>query len=1236
MHPLDEPRPGWNRRTSQSHHHRCFHDSTSSRLRTSWLFLFLLAFPCALLTDLLTASPVPLVHALKTEVRIDATEEEFPVVLATGAAISTPAPRPSPEGTLLVSTLDGTLHALDLRSGEYLWSFGAGSSLLHSSFEEKDATSAQQQQAKDRTRRTENDLEITRQQQQQQLEEQRRMEDGYDYEDETYDADGSPSNTIHSALLTPHEQLEADLHRDLSSGDLIFDQDEEEHTGHPHPERSRTAGGGRPMHRRSTGAQNGSSSPLMIPGVDGSLFYSGTHGLQRLPINVAELVEAAPFKTGDNTRYLGFKETNVFLIHRNTGALKRVFSPMHTHAFSLNEDCGEASSSSSSTADGGGCDPNLIWVAKTDLTVHAIDGRSRKLRWNVSISTYAPFDNTEGHGVGEWTDAELTEKGYPEIGVSVGGTVHAIDIVKQRVLWSQPLHSPVTSVFLVRPEEIPSADDDGSDGTSSSSDPPPSYTGDMIKLPHFYFDLDPDTPSTGSQGQDTLQAIVAHYHKARDLSQVTQFTYIGQTRQGLIYALPNPQPLSESSGGGYAVEGFGGGHGKGGGIRQWTKQDRPAISSSQAGGTGGSSGAIVLSNTHSTAGKVSYVSKQDVSIAGSDDPALADIPTTSSSSSSTSDCLPTSSRYPRCLIGFHPIDLRSGSETTPSSTTGENGGNQRLIDVSRDFYNQSVRPYDPTTTKGGNPATGSSGDDRNAVVVAKDDRSSSATGSTTKPKRPIRDQDYDDSNDSLIGDHHHDGIRLPREHHTRPFDPRPQQPQLLLPSPSLSFLQTLAVWWPLLATTIVVSVVTVWIMQRTMDRQRGSNNGSASGGGGGGKGKGKGKNRNNGGGSRSAAVIEATTEDDTVTEGDEKDDGGGGAPGEKGQSLTIAQKRRNKKELLRGAFVRQTSEPSPVPSGSPVLTSSPPVMSASPSTSGSLVQRRTHFSTYDLDALAPLPSATSNLLGVPAAGGSANSTATGGLTSVNGSNSGQSGESKAIRPRKHIQSRPDTQKLNSDAVSSSQSPQLNRVFTQAQANPDGSVTIGSMVLFPHQVLGTGSMGTVVYAGTFGGRPCAIKRLVKPFFGSLNAAQEISLLIQSDQHPNVLRYYAKEEDTSFIYLALELCAGTIQDLIEEDAASADDLAGEPKWPQETVKTILYGMMTGLAHLHSLHIVHRDLKPMNSTCMRHEGGVRACVRCERIYLCCMVTCCVLVFASLQSSSPSKVVSACPTWVSESNSP
>lgn len=128
-------------------------------------------------------------------------------------------------------------------------------------------------------------------------------------------------------------------------------------------------------------------------------------------------------------------------------------------------------------------------------------------------------------------------------------------------------------------------------------------------------------------------------------------------------------------------------------------------------------------------------------------------------------------------------------------------------------------------------------------------------------------------------------------------------------------------------------------------------------------------------------------------------------------------------------------------------------------------------------------------------------------------------------------------------------------------------TIGKMQIFSNVVLGTGSRGTVVYEGRFENRPVAIKRLVKPFFGEQNANKEIELLINSDNHPNVLRYHAKEEDTNFIYIALEKCNSSLMNLDPDTFTTGDTIS------------VLRHILLGLAHLHSLNIVHRDLKPAN---------------------------------------------------------
>lgn len=96
----------------------------------------------------------------------------------------------------------------------------------------------------------------------------------------------------------------------------------------------------------------------------------------------------------------------------------------------------------------------------------------------------------------------------------------------------------------------------------------------------------------------------------------------------------------------------------------------------------------------------------------------------------------------------------------------------------------------------------------------------------------------------------------------------------------------------------------------------------------------------------------------------------------------------------------------------------------------------------------------------------------------------------------------------------------NAVFTgdQAQADtqpqpqgrlrehPDGTREIGNLSISP-TVLGYGSSthGTVVFAGDFGGRPVAVKRLLVQFHDV--ALKEVDAFIASDEHPNVLRCVA---------------------------------------------------------------------------------------------------------------------------------
>lgn len=122
-----------------------------------------------------------------------------------------------------------------------------------------------------------------------------------------------------------------------------------------------------------------------------------------------------------------------------------------------------------------------------------------------------------------------------------------------------------------------------------------------------------------------------------------------------------------------------------------------------------------------------------------------------------------------------------------------------------------------------------------------------------------------------------------------------------------------------------------------------------------------------------------------------------------------------------------------------------------------------------------------------------------------------------------------------------------------------------------EVLGFGSSGTVVVKGRFQNRVVAVKRLVVELVHL--ASQEISLLESADDHPNVIRYFYKEQRDKFLYIALELCPASLGDIVE-NPEQWKDLAVRLE-PKKAVSQIA----SGIGHLHSLGIVHRDIKPPN---------------------------------------------------------
>lgn len=138
-----------------------------------------------------------------------------------------------------------------------------------------------------------------------------------------------------------------------------------------------------------------------------------------------------------------------------------------------------------------------------------------------------------------------------------------------------------------------------------------------------------------------------------------------------------------------------------------------------------------------------------------------------------------------------------------------------------------------------------------------------------------------------------------------------------------------------------------------------------------------------------------------------------------------------------------------------------------------------------------------------------------------------------------------------------------------------TLKIDNNLVITDKVLGYGSHGTVVFEGSFENRPVAVKRMLLDFYDIAN--HEVRLLQESDDHPNVVRYFCSQSSTKekFLYIALELCVCSLDEIIEKQGV----------YPmifhinQDSHNSVLYQLASGLNYLHSLKIVHRDLKPQN---------------------------------------------------------
>ena len=88
-------------------------------------------------------------------------------------------------------------------------------------------------------------------------------------------------------------------------------------------------------------------------------------------------------------------------------------------------------------------------------------------------------------------------------------------------------------------------------------------------------------------------------------------------------------------------------------------------------------------------------------------------------------------------------------------------------------------------------------------------------------------------------------------------------------------------------------------------------------------------------------------------------------------------------------------------------------------------------------------------------------------------------------------------------------------------------TVGKLFV-SDKIIAKGSNGTVILEGIHEGRSVAVKRLVRAHHDV--AFKEIQNLIASDRHPNIVRWHGVEYDKDFVYLSLERCTCSLNDLL----------------------------------------------------------------------------------------------------------
>lgn len=133
-----------------------------------------------------------------------------------------------------------------------------------------------------------------------------------------------------------------------------------------------------------------------------------------------------------------------------------------------------------------------------------------------------------------------------------------------------------------------------------------------------------------------------------------------------------------------------------------------------------------------------------------------------------------------------------------------------------------------------------------------------------------------------------------------------------------------------------------------------------------------------------------------------------------------------------------------------------------------------------------------------------------------------------------------------------------------------------------EMAGAGNYGVVIKArNRVTGDIVAIKQILLTDKAEIMAVQKEIVILQSCDHPNIVRYYGTYKSLGRLWLVMEYCEGSSVDLVYK-------MLHKPL-PERLIAYVCRQVLQGLAYLHEHHRIHRDIKGGNVLLTR-DGQVK----------------------------------------------